>query len=152
MPGVGGLWWGYINFCAPSGGKAFGLLKAQQEERLDEINKVKGGTKGEGLGLGEGARTEGLPWLWLFPQQFLDDPKYNSDEDLLSKLEAFKSEGKTVGVGGRRGGRSSPETERGEQTQYCVVGRRKTASIAPSLVASLPWSAPRSSPSQFRMP
>ncbi|XP_039075425.1 allograft inflammatory factor 1 isoform X2 [Hyaena hyaena] len=44
------------------GGKAFGLLKAQQEDRLDEINK-----------------------------QFLDDPKYSSDEDLLSKLEAFKN-------------------------------------------------------------
>ncbi|XP_011888398.1 PREDICTED: allograft inflammatory factor 1 isoform X1 [Cercocebus atys] len=43
------------------GGKAFGLLKAQQKERLDEINK-----------------------------QFLDDPKYSSDEDLLSKLEGFK--------------------------------------------------------------
>ncbi|XP_011855866.1 PREDICTED: allograft inflammatory factor 1 isoform X4 [Mandrillus leucophaeus] len=43
------------------GGKAFRLLKAQQEERLDEINK-----------------------------QFLDDPKYSSDEDLLSKLEGFK--------------------------------------------------------------
>ncbi|XP_072801466.1 allograft inflammatory factor 1 isoform X1 [Vicugna pacos] len=43
------------------GGKAFGLLKAQQEERLNEINK-----------------------------QFLDDPKFNSDEDLPSKLEAFK--------------------------------------------------------------
>uniref|UniRef100_A0ABB5UPN9 Allograft inflammatory factor 1 n=3 Tax=Sus scrofa TaxID=9823 RepID=A0ABB5UPN9_PIG len=45
------------------GGKAFGLLKAQQEERLNEINK-----------------------------QFLDDPKYSSDEDLSSKLEAFKRE------------------------------------------------------------
>nr|XP_054348190.1 allograft inflammatory factor 1 isoform X2 [Pongo pygmaeus] len=43
------------------GGKAFGLLKAQQEDRLDEINK-----------------------------QFLDDPKYSSDEDLPSKLEGFK--------------------------------------------------------------
>nr|AAA92457.1 allograft inflammatory factor-1 [Homo sapiens] len=43
------------------GGKAFGLLKAQQEERLDEINK-----------------------------QFLHDPKYSSDEDLPSKLEGFK--------------------------------------------------------------
>ncbi|XP_034886507.1 allograft inflammatory factor 1 isoform X2 [Mirounga leonina] len=42
------------------GGKAFGLLKAQQEERLDETNK------------------------------FLDDPKYSSDEDLPSKLETFK--------------------------------------------------------------
>ncbi|XP_062954187.1 allograft inflammatory factor 1 [Cynocephalus volans] len=43
------------------GGKAFGLLKIQQEERLDEINK-----------------------------QFLDDPKYSSDEHLPAKLEAFK--------------------------------------------------------------
>ncbi|XP_010831656.1 PREDICTED: allograft inflammatory factor 1, partial [Bison bison bison] len=43
------------------GGKAFGLRKAQQEERINEIN-----------------------------QQFLDDPKYSSDEDLPSKLEAFK--------------------------------------------------------------
>ncbi|XP_036731595.1 allograft inflammatory factor 1 isoform X2 [Manis pentadactyla] len=43
------------------GGKAFGLLKAQQEERLDEINT-----------------------------QFLDDPKYSNDEDLPSKLETFK--------------------------------------------------------------
>uniref|UniRef100_F1LRC2 Allograft inflammatory factor 1 n=2 Tax=Rattus norvegicus TaxID=10116 RepID=F1LRC2_RAT len=45
-----------------SRGKAFGLLKAQQEERLDGINK-----------------------------HFLDDPKYSSDEDLQSKLEAFKT-------------------------------------------------------------
>ncbi|KAM9667204.1 allograft inflammatory factor 1 isoform 2-T2 [Trichechus inunguis] len=44
------------------GGKAFGRLKAQQEEQLEEINK-----------------------------QFLDDPKYSSDEDLSSKLEAFKN-------------------------------------------------------------
>ncbi|XP_041490509.1 allograft inflammatory factor 1 isoform X3 [Microtus oregoni] len=44
------------------GGKAFGLLKAQQEEGLDEINK-----------------------------QFLDNPKYSGDEDLPSKLEAFKN-------------------------------------------------------------
>ncbi|XP_004711753.1 allograft inflammatory factor 1 [Echinops telfairi] len=43
------------------GGKAFGQLKAQQEEQLEEINK-----------------------------QFLDDPKYSSDEDLPSKLEVFK--------------------------------------------------------------
>ncbi|KAM7137251.1 allograft inflammatory factor 1 isoform 2-T2 [Molossus nigricans] len=44
------------------GGKAFGLLKAQQEERLDGINK-----------------------------QFLDDPKYCSDEGLPSKLDTFKN-------------------------------------------------------------
>lgn len=63
MPGAGGPWRGYISFCAPSGGKAFGLLKAQQEERLDEINKVKGGTKGQGLelGLGEGPGQRAYP-------------------------------------------------------------------------------------------
>uniref|UniRef100_A0A4X2JZY5 Allograft inflammatory factor 1 n=1 Tax=Vombatus ursinus TaxID=29139 RepID=A0A4X2JZY5_VOMUR len=44
------------------GGKEFGLLKAQQEERLDRIN-----------------------------QEFLDDPKYSNDEDLPPKLEAFKN-------------------------------------------------------------
>ncbi|XP_045651698.1 allograft inflammatory factor 1 isoform X2 [Ursus americanus] len=43
------------------GGKSFGMLKAQQEARLEEINK-----------------------------QFLDDPKYSSDDDLPSKLETFK--------------------------------------------------------------
>uniref|UniRef100_A0A8C2YQK4 Allograft inflammatory factor 1-like EF-hand domain-containing protein n=1 Tax=Chinchilla lanigera TaxID=34839 RepID=A0A8C2YQK4_CHILA len=43
------------------GGKAFGLLKAPQEERLEEIN-----------------------------QQLLEDPKYSTDEDLPSQLEAFK--------------------------------------------------------------
>uniref|UniRef100_A0A673T0Q8 Allograft inflammatory factor 1 n=1 Tax=Suricata suricatta TaxID=37032 RepID=A0A673T0Q8_SURSU len=75
------------------GGKAFGLLKAQQEDRLEEINKVKGESKG-GQGLREGDPGPGdLSFLLLSPppqQQFLDDPKYSSDEDLLSKLEAFK--------------------------------------------------------------
>ncbi|XP_041091409.1 allograft inflammatory factor 1-like [Polyodon spathula] len=45
----------------PQGGRAFGLLKAQQEEGLDSIN-----------------------------QEFLVDPKYCDEEDLDSKLEAFK--------------------------------------------------------------
>ncbi|XP_043939194.1 allograft inflammatory factor 1 [Protopterus annectens] len=43
------------------GGKAFGLLKLHQEERLDSINK-----------------------------EFLDDPKYSTDEDLEEKLSLFK--------------------------------------------------------------
>ncbi|CAM5159490.1 unnamed protein product [Eretmochelys imbricata] len=43
------------------GGKAFGELKAQQEKVLDSLNK-----------------------------EFLDDPKYSTDEDLPEKLEAFK--------------------------------------------------------------
>lgn len=42
---------------------------------------------------------QGEPSLAVtFPQQqFLEDPKYSTDEDLPSKLEAFKSEGETVG-------------------------------------------------------
>nr|XP_056723258.1 allograft inflammatory factor 1 [Euleptes europaea] len=45
----------------PQGGKAFGVLKAQQEDFLDSLNK-----------------------------EFLDDPKYSTDEDLAEKLEMFK--------------------------------------------------------------
>lgn len=52
--------------CAPAGGKAFGLLKAQQEERLDETNKVKGKSKGAGQG-GRALALEDLPGFWLFP-------------------------------------------------------------------------------------
>nr|XP_020475733.1 allograft inflammatory factor 1-like [Monopterus albus] len=43
------------------GGKAFGLLKSQQEEKLDSIN-----------------------------QAFLSDPQYADEEDLALKLEMFK--------------------------------------------------------------
>ncbi|KAJ1134460.1 hypothetical protein NDU88_000912 [Pleurodeles waltl] len=43
------------------GGKAFGQLKAKQEEELDALNKV-----------------------------FMDDAKYNTDEDLEEKLQLFK--------------------------------------------------------------
>ncbi|XP_078502079.1 allograft inflammatory factor 1 [Lissotriton helveticus] len=43
------------------GGKVFGQLKAKQEEELDGLNKV-----------------------------FMDDPKYNTDEDLEDKLQLFK--------------------------------------------------------------
>ena len=61
----------------------------------------------------------GVPTQVLaFPlQQFLDDPKYSSDEDLPSKLEAFKSEGPAVGVekGVRRVG--FPQEERGQKKQ-----------------------------------
>ncbi|XP_042311735.1 allograft inflammatory factor 1 [Sceloporus undulatus] len=45
----------------PQGGKVFGALKVQQEEFLDSLNK-----------------------------EFLDDPKYNTDEELAGKLEIFK--------------------------------------------------------------
>ncbi|XP_072331606.1 allograft inflammatory factor 1-like [Scyliorhinus torazame] len=45
----------------PQGGKAFGILKAKQDDRLEAINK-----------------------------DFLDNPKYNTDEDLEEKLQAFK--------------------------------------------------------------
>ncbi|XP_024123886.1 allograft inflammatory factor 1 isoform X1 [Oryzias melastigma] len=50
-----------VNCCFLSGGKAFGLLKSKQEEKLNSINEV-----------------------------FLLDPKYVDEEDLPSKLEAFK--------------------------------------------------------------
>ncbi|KAM9353331.1 allograft inflammatory factor 1-like [Symphorus nematophorus] len=43
------------------GGKAFGILKAQQEEKLTSINEA-----------------------------FLSDPQYAEEEDLSSKLEMFK--------------------------------------------------------------
>ncbi|ELK18931.1 Allograft inflammatory factor 1 [Pteropus alecto] len=72
------------------GGKAFGLLKAQQEERLDEINKVKGRTKESGPGERGPQTQRTYPSSGFPPQQLLDDPKYSSDEDLPSKLEAFK--------------------------------------------------------------
>ncbi|XP_051899663.1 allograft inflammatory factor 1-like [Pristis pectinata] len=45
----------------PQGGKAFGILKAQQEDRLDAINK-----------------------------EYLEHPKYNTDPELEDKLQAFK--------------------------------------------------------------
>ena len=63
-------------------------------------------------------RVGGALLRFAFPlQQFLDDPKYSSDEDLPSKLEAFKSEGTTVGVekGVRRVG--FPQGERTEETK-----------------------------------
>uniref|UniRef100_A0A452UIE5 Allograft inflammatory factor 1 n=1 Tax=Ursus maritimus TaxID=29073 RepID=A0A452UIE5_URSMA len=73
------------------GGKSFGMLKAQQEARLEEINKVKGRSKGAGPG-GRGPWTKGpILALAFSPQQFLDDPKYSSDDDLPSKLETFKN-------------------------------------------------------------
>ncbi|GCB74884.1 hypothetical protein scyTo_0019675 [Scyliorhinus torazame] len=43
------------------GGKMFGLLKAQQQERLDSVNK-----------------------------EFLEDEKYKDEEDLAESLESFK--------------------------------------------------------------
>uniref|UniRef100_A0A671LKP6 Allograft inflammatory factor 1-like n=1 Tax=Sinocyclocheilus anshuiensis TaxID=1608454 RepID=A0A671LKP6_9TELE len=45
-----------------SGGKAFGLLKAQQREKLEEINK-----------------------------EYMEDQKYRDEEDLPEKLNSFKS-------------------------------------------------------------
>ncbi|KAG5856600.1 allograft inflammatory factor 1-like isoform X1 [Anguilla rostrata] len=44
------------------GGKAFGLLKTQQEEKLESINQI-----------------------------FLSDPKYADEEDLGLKLDSFKN-------------------------------------------------------------
>lgn len=57
------------------------------------------------------------------PQQFLDDPKYSSDEDLPSKLEAFKSEGTAVGVekGVRRVGFLQEERGQKKQSQFFKI-------------------------------
>lgn len=44
------------------GGKAFGLLKAQQREKLEEINR-----------------------------EFMEDQKYRDEEDLAEKLDSFKN-------------------------------------------------------------
>ncbi|KAM9794608.1 allograft inflammatory factor 1-like [Syngnathus acus] len=44
------------------GGKAFGLLKEQQRQKLEEVN-----------------------------QEFLEDQKYRDEEDLAEKLEGFKN-------------------------------------------------------------
>ncbi|XP_037639978.1 allograft inflammatory factor 1-like [Sebastes umbrosus] len=48
---------------AAQGGKAYGLLKSQQEEKLNSINEA-----------------------------FLSDPQYAEEEDLSSKLEMFKKQ------------------------------------------------------------
>ncbi|XP_025846195.1 allograft inflammatory factor 1 isoform X2 [Vulpes vulpes] len=80
------------------GGKAFGLLKAQQEDRLDEINK-----------------------------QFLDDPKYSSDEDLPSKLEAFKKKYMEFDLNG--------DGDIGEKRVF-------QGSVRTQEEGGLPWSAP----------
>uniref|UniRef100_A0A3Q0QZR8 Allograft inflammatory factor 1-like n=1 Tax=Amphilophus citrinellus TaxID=61819 RepID=A0A3Q0QZR8_AMPCI len=45
-----------------AGGKAFGLLKEQQRQKLEEINK-----------------------------EYLEDQKYSDEEDLAEKLEGFKN-------------------------------------------------------------
>ncbi|XP_073716329.1 allograft inflammatory factor 1-like isoform X2 [Misgurnus anguillicaudatus] len=44
------------------GGKAFGLLKAQQRDKLEEVNK-----------------------------EFMEDQKYRDEEDLAEKLDSFKN-------------------------------------------------------------
>ncbi|XP_060768754.1 allograft inflammatory factor 1-like [Neoarius graeffei] len=44
------------------GGKAFGLLKVQQREKLEEVNR-----------------------------EFLEDQKYSDEEDLAEKLDSFKN-------------------------------------------------------------
>lgn len=89
------------------------------------------------------------PILPLVPpppqQQFLDDPKYSSDEDLLSKLEAFKSEGKTVGGrgGGSEEGRITPRTEKRQQRHkiYICGGKKGGCPYCPPSCRPFPWAA-----------
>ncbi|XP_056146789.1 allograft inflammatory factor 1-like isoform X1 [Lampris incognitus] len=55
------------------GGKAFGLLKSQQREKLEEINKLC-------------SLCSPLP-----PQEYMEDQKYRDEDDLAEKLEGFKN-------------------------------------------------------------
>ncbi|TEA29634.1 hypothetical protein DBR06_SOUSAS510223, partial [Sousa chinensis] len=66
---------------SPPGGKAFGLLKARQERRLAEINRVSARRR---LRFSSPAAPEGS---W---REFLCDQKYSDEENLPEKLAAFK--------------------------------------------------------------
>uniref|UniRef100_A0A4W5KGX6 Allograft inflammatory factor 1-like n=1 Tax=Hucho hucho TaxID=62062 RepID=A0A4W5KGX6_9TELE len=59
------------------GGKAFGLLKAQQRERCEEINKV--------VAVNEKVFSVNLHW------EYMEDQKYRDEEDLPEKLDSFKN-------------------------------------------------------------
>uniref|UniRef100_A0A2K5JZ39 Allograft inflammatory factor 1-like EF-hand domain-containing protein n=1 Tax=Colobus angolensis palliatus TaxID=336983 RepID=A0A2K5JZ39_COLAP len=68
------------------GGKAFGLLKARQERRLAEINRVSSG----GSPNYRGFHSQHSHLLALLFWEFLCDQKYSDEENLPEKLTAFK--------------------------------------------------------------
>lgn len=81
-----------------TGGKAFGLLKSKQEEKLNSINEVS--RKGQFWLCAEHGGcvkfTTNAEINLFHLQVFLSDPKYVEEEDLGSKLEAFKSKGSVL--------------------------------------------------------
>uniref|UniRef100_A0A4W5PZC2 Allograft inflammatory factor 1-like n=1 Tax=Hucho hucho TaxID=62062 RepID=A0A4W5PZC2_9TELE len=65
------------------GGKAFGLLKAQQRERCEEINKAGNLSKAGYMKANLDVRRAN--------QEYMEDQKYQDEEDLLEKLDSFKN-------------------------------------------------------------
>uniref|UniRef100_A0A2K5CTX8 Allograft inflammatory factor 1 like n=1 Tax=Aotus nancymaae TaxID=37293 RepID=A0A2K5CTX8_AOTNA len=71
------------------GGKAFGLLKAQQERRLAEINRYCAGREPQGQRSSISTQSLGGSAV-LDKLEFLCDQKYSDEENLPEKLTAFK--------------------------------------------------------------
>uniref|UniRef100_H0XG25 Allograft inflammatory factor 1 like n=1 Tax=Otolemur garnettii TaxID=30611 RepID=H0XG25_OTOGA len=69
------------------GGKAFGLLKARQERRLAEINRLSAGREPQQSLLWRSLHAVLLALLFM---EFLCDQKYSDEENLPEKLAAFK--------------------------------------------------------------
>lgn len=98
----------------------------------------------------------GAPQARLIPilsdpqQHFLDDPKYGGDDDLPSKLEAFKSE-EGCGQGGKLGAGGAED----QPADCCGRGGRLPSSSAFPFVApfpALPILAIPQAPSQASIP
>ncbi|XP_044776546.1 allograft inflammatory factor 1-like isoform X1 [Neomonachus schauinslandi] len=72
------------------GGKAFGLLKARQDRRLAEINRVS--ARRHGRLARKACSVHGCCLSLYFPpsKEFLCDQKYSDEENLPEKLAAFK--------------------------------------------------------------
>uniref|UniRef100_A0A2K5R027 Allograft inflammatory factor 1 like n=1 Tax=Cebus imitator TaxID=2715852 RepID=A0A2K5R027_CEBIM len=73
---------------SPPGGKAFGLLKAQQERRLAEINRYCAGREPQRQRSSIPAHP--LGGSAVLDKEFLCDQKYSDEENLPEKLTAFK--------------------------------------------------------------
>lgn len=94
-------------------------------------------------------RVSGAPQARLIPilsdpqQHFLDDPKYGGDDDLPSKLEAFKSE-EGCGQGGKLGAGGAED----QPADCCGRGGRLPSSSAfPFVVPQAPSQASIPTPS-----
>lgn len=136
-----------MNLCVPSGGKAFGLLKAQQEERLDEINKVKGRSKGAGPG-GKGPLNQGT-----YPGSLLS-PHSNSwriPNIAVMRIcplnwKPSRVRGKLKGQRGSEEGGISSRTEKGPERRrvYIRSGKKGGCLRCSPLLQSLSLGCPSS--------